>query len=928
MKFFFIGTFLFFGVTLFAGDNWVYTYNDATILKAVFNYLAMIKEDKTYQTLLEVSIASGILVSALMKRLSPYSTMTTFAGTTLLITGIFAATTTVHVMNVKTYNSSTTTNNNYAAIDNVPYIMAFLTSSFSTVGYGTARTIEDTLHIATDSATEYQSTSFLNAGMNGSFKLYEGLNSINFSSISPEANELINIYKSYNQLCIKEIAYPLNRDAVYTLLVNSKNLLQDINPESTNDVINVVKNQMVDTKFGTITCNDLYKKAEEYKNNLLAGTQITDAIKQRFKNFTGDAIEATSSVTALYAGAQGNNPEERLKNYMLATATLQSFKAPWSVSEQQGAYGTGLSIAQIQQMGQVNAQTASIMIPAMHSIMQALIYVSFPIIFLVMVAAGNFQVISVYVKTLLWIELWVPNFSILNFFIQREAASQALDKMIAASNGFSTQDPLSLINLANQAEVYSTIATQGAVASNMLWSVPMLAGFMMFGSFHSLMGMGSTLLQTASSAGNMENQLEQKNLAAAADRINQGIKDKNPLYTGDIGDAIGMQKNLSHTNSLSQVAASEALGGIDRYTDTKVGKSTYDLFQDQGFVKALGSNLASTATSSGQWNAADSAAKASALELLGYDKATSSNFMKYANEAFKNDEYKNKMGEIANTYKDVIGDQTGDGKISWADTAMYLAKGGADDNVTKAMGSANAALNTNDQQQIKSSQNSTLSGYLPGTVETEKYIDAQKLKIEKELGEASAATSIAAITGQSRESWINSSAHFKAAQDAGNINAMTKIAEDTTGKKGDEAIKTFQKMQSRTGVSYTKDGWTFKDSWGENGQLVNRHAQQTTDKGVVNIDYDPRGKTVNYSRMNADKVDESKTWDLSYNVKGAQERLLRQQQEYRNLGDEDMKKVMFAKALADETQFSIEGAKGLINNLLTGVNTEIRNILK
>lgn len=145
---------------------------------------------------------------------------------------------------------------------------------------------------------------------------------------------------------------------------------------------------------------------------------------------------------------------------------------------------------------------------------------------------------------------------------------------------------------------------------------------------------------------------------------------------------------------------------------------------------------------------------------------------------------------------------------------------------------------------------------------------------------------------------------------------MTKIAEETTGKKGDEAIRDFQMMQSRTGVSYTKDGWTFKDSWGENGQLVNREAQRTTDKGLETINYDPQKNIVNRTLMNADKVDKSQTWDLSYNVKGAQESMIKENLANRNISDEQRRQIMFEKAAIDELSFSIDGAKKLANNLL------------
>jgi len=899
-------------VLLADGDHWVYTYGDTTILKAVYNYLALLKEDSNYSTLLSIAILVGIVLTVIMKKMNPSASFINYTGTIVLITGLFATTATVHVMNVKTYNSLNVNDTNYASIDNVPYLFGFLTSSFSIIGYVSARTIEDTLHVAGDLENEYRSTSFLNSGMNGSFKLYEGLNRINFASIGPEANELVNIFKSYNELCINEIAYPLNRDEVYTILVNSKNLLDDINPEGTHSVINVVKNQMVSTKFGTITCGDLWKKGEEYRDSLLASTDIPDAIQDRFKQFTGDALQATAAVTKLYAGTEGNNPEERLKNYMLANAYMQAFNAPWSASIQQGAFGAGLSIAQIQQMGQVNAQTASVMIPAMHSIMQTMIYISFPIILLIMIASGDWKLISIYTKTLLWIELWVPNFSILNFYIQRDASTQATDKMIAAANGFSTDNPLTLINLANQAEIYSTIATQGAVAANMLWSVPMLAGFMMFGSFHSLMGVGGSIMRTASAQGQIDNQMEQKNLAAAADRINKGIAEGNPMHTGDIGNALGNAAQIKHTDTLAALAAVEKLGagnmdrGMDNFANTKMGKATEKIFEDTAHIKTLDNNLISAATAGGQWSALDSMAKQKTMDMIGQDGIASSKFMEYSKSAYDNIEYKNKLGDVAQTYSGTIGDMNNDGKTNWADAAQYLATGGADKNIISDLASSNFALNQADQKQF----------------------DATKTQLQEDMGKSQATMNIANKYFGGVENMANSMTNFDLAQKSGNQEQMQAIADSATGKTGTDSIREFQMMQSATGVSYTKDGWTYKDSYDTNGNLVNRNATQTRENGVVTVDYDPKGNEVNYTRMNGVKVDESKTWDVSYHVKGAQESLLRDQQEARNLNEDQKREIMFAKAVADETKLTLDGAKSLANNLIAGINTEIRNWFK
>ena len=56
------------GATLFADDGWwIYTYEDVSTLKAVFNYLAMIKTDSGFLATIQTVLIAGLTFTIIFK---------------------------------------------------------------------------------------------------------------------------------------------------------------------------------------------------------------------------------------------------------------------------------------------------------------------------------------------------------------------------------------------------------------------------------------------------------------------------------------------------------------------------------------------------------------------------------------------------------------------------------------------------------------------------------------------------------------------------------------------------------------------------------------------------------------------------------------------------------------------------------------------
>ena len=71
----------------------------------------------------------------------------------------------------------------------------------------------------------------------------------------------------------------------------------------------------------------------------------------------------------------------------------------------------------------------------------------------------------------------------------KEAQEQAYDKLVSST---ASTGPEGMLTLANQNEIYNTIANQAAIAADFyIVGIPALAGFILFASFQALSGITS-----------------------------------------------------------------------------------------------------------------------------------------------------------------------------------------------------------------------------------------------------------------------------------------------------------------------------------------------------------------------------------------------------------------------------------------------------
>ncbi|MCT7508464.1 conjugal transfer protein TraG N-terminal domain-containing protein [Aliarcobacter cryaerophilus] len=246
------------------------------------------------------------------------------------------------------------------------------------------------------------------------------------------------------------------------------------------------------------------------------------------------------------------------------TGVRKAFENSWQsygigASSAQAGFGAGLAEANLQAQGKVKAKSAATMMPSIHSVLQAVMYVLFPLVLIVQLFAGGFKILQNYILGILWLELWIPSYSVLNFFTLKEAQEQAYDKLV---NTTTSSGPEGMLTLANQNEIYNTIANQAAIAADFyIVGIPALAGFILFASFQALSGITSGVAGVVGQYANNQTLNQERANLAALDNINEQMKLNNPLYTGNVGTVQAMMAQSGSISQASKAAASFLASG-------------------------------------------------------------------------------------------------------------------------------------------------------------------------------------------------------------------------------------------------------------------------------------------------------------------------------------------------------------------------------
>ena len=573
----------------FADDGWwIYTYEDVSTLKAVFNYLAMIKTDSGYMGIIQTVLIAGLTFTIIFKFLDIMAIpkyLLSVIGTMLIV---FSTTTTVHIVNVKSYNNLNPHIDNYAVVDNVPFIFAVLSSAFSSVGYNSALLIE-TIFSNVASASDTTQASFLKTGNLGAWKILDALDSISIFT-TPDGKEFEKNLNDYLHLCIFKIAYAVDPGLKSEINTNP-NPFTYLDPTSSpNEYIRNIGNQKVINSEGSLTtCNSTYNKAKNSLSILSGSGILYDKANKLISKITSNVDNAGSTVAKMMTGSGLASAQANINNYILMTGVRKAFENSWQsygigASSAQAGFGAGLAEANLQAQGKVKAKSASSMMPSIHSVLQAVMYVLFPLVLIVQLFAGGFKILQNYILGILWLELWIPSYSVLNYFTLKEAQEQAYDKLVSST---ASSGPEGMLTLANQNEIYNTIANQAAIAADMyIVGIPALAGFILFASFQALSGITSGVANVVGQYSNNQTLNQERANLAALDNVNQQMKLNNPLYTGNVGTVQAMIAQEGSISQASKAAASFLASGsnLENFNNLTKGNMFKGLEETTGQV--------------------------------------------------------------------------------------------------------------------------------------------------------------------------------------------------------------------------------------------------------------------------------------------------------------------------------------------------------
>lgn len=615
--------------TLFADDGWwIYTYEDVSTLKAVFNYLAMIKTDSGFLATIQTVLIAGLTFTIIFKFLDIAAIpkyLLSVVGTMLIV---FSTTTTVHIVNVKSYNNLNPHIDNYAVVDNVPFIFAVLSSAFSSVSYNSALLIE-TIFSNVTSASDTTQASFLKTGNLGAWKILDALDSISIFT-TPDGKEFEKNLNDYLHLCIFKIAYAVD-PGLKSEINTDKNPFTYLDPTSSpNEYIRNIGNQKVINSEGSLTtCNSTYNKAKNSLSILSGSGILYDKANKLISKITSNVDGAGSTVAKMMTGSNLSDAQANINNYILMSGVRKAFESSWQnygigASSAQAGFGAGLAEANLQAQGKVKAKSASSMMPSIHSVLQAVMYVLFPLVLIVQLFAGGFKILQNYILGILWLELWIPSYSVLNYFTLKEAQEQAYDKLVSST---ASTGPEGMLTLANQNEIYNTIANQAAIAADFyIVGIPALAGFILFASFQALSGITSGVASVVGQySSNQTLNQERANLAAYGS-VNEQMKLNNPLYTGNVGTVQAMIAQQGSISEASKAAASFLASGsnLENFSNITKGNMFRGLEQTTSDI-ARQQNLNNGGSLMNGLNVSENLAKKDVAEGRGISNAMDKN---------------------------------------------------------------------------------------------------------------------------------------------------------------------------------------------------------------------------------------------------------------------------------------------------------------
>jgi len=465
------------------------------------------------------------------------------------------------------------------------------------------------------------SISYRNAGLGFSFSTPMEI----FQQTSLDSNTL-KTFNNYYENC-KMLADFSDGTQDIARILDSKTLRTDLSTNSTLLTVVYTESQpdgyVTECKTAWTIINSRINNESASQLGVLAATRGMSV-----GAYSSKAELASSTILGASVSAQDQLKEAMFRNMTLSS--VQKTAASLGMSQDQLAKNKSIAEMSMVNDAMLSNLMAQGMIPVMKALVLSFIIGLSWILAILSIITLNPSYIRFLVTLNVWLMLWSPLYTILNY---------AMDIMVANSmSGFNSG-----IDINNQMPIYTILGAKLAMLSKLVWAIPMLAFAVAKGSDHAMVsfvgGMGAGAAAGAMQAGRQEIQSAQSGKAEYTDfkekftdRIDSGGQTRSALQNGANGS----------TYSVENI---DAGGGNGFSNISNIGTGNKTSVSGFGEVNANANGLSSQATAAAKRSMSESQEKVQQIAESYGEKAST-----VASEAIKAGESTQATDQFAKKY--------------------------------------------------------------------------------------------------------------------------------------------------------------------------------------------------------------------------------------------------------------------------------------
>ncbi len=398
------------------------------------------------------------------------------------------------------------------SVDNVPFALAFTASTLSSVGTGITRAIETVFQPApsyvggqgfqqhTFDQLAYSQTGFMFAAH--VMSQMKGVQLTN-DDMMDNMKEFVNQCVVYDALIgTKYTMHDLKRsDDIWGLVSRGASQLRgfawrDVARDANGEFNGSTGTTIVTCKAGALKLNDMWTSSS---------TSLVTKFEDRLREQCG--LPAAKSAAVLSNAVHMNLPGALNKLVHSAKDASKHLQQQVMISslllgndrksiELGGSPNFDVRRAYLQQRDtyQTIGQTMAHTLPSLKNVFEALVYALFIFVIMVAMLPNGWKMLMFYTKIMLWLQLWPPLFSILNF-IMTESLCSATSTAMGTAQGITIENMVGLSNMAN--DMSATAGYLSAMIPVLSWALIERGGYAFVSMASGILGVSQSAASSA-----------------------------------------------------------------------------------------------------------------------------------------------------------------------------------------------------------------------------------------------------------------------------------------------------------------------------------------------------------------------------------------------------------------------------------------------